>query len=191
MEAFLIPAGVIALAELGDKSQLLAFLLAAKYRAPLPIIAGIIVAALANHALAGAVGVWLAATITPEIMRWIVGLAFLGVAAWMLLPEKGDTEVVQPPSYGPFIATVLTLFLAEMGDKTQVATMALVAHFQSYLLVIAGTTTGMVIANVPAVYIGDRMSRRLPTRVIGIASAFVFGVLGLLVITGLGEQLGI
>lgn len=157
MEAFLIPAGVIALAELGDKSQLLAFLLAAKYRAPLPII----------------------------------GLAFLGVAAWMLLPEKEDAEIVQPPHYGPFIATVLTLFLAEMGDKTQVATMAMVAHFQAYLLVIAGTTTGMVIANVPAVYIGDRMSRRLPTRAIGIASAFVFGVLGLLVITGLGERLGI
>ena len=191
MEAFLIPAGVIALAELGDKTQLLAFLLAARYRAPLPIIAGIVVASLANHALAGAVGAWLAATITPEIMRWIVGLAFLGVAAWLLVPEREEAEIAPQPRYGPFIATLLTFFLAEMGDKTQVATMAMVAHFQAYFLVIAGTTTGMVIANVPAVYIGDRMSQRLPTRAIGIASAFVFGVLGLLVLTGLGERLGI
>ena len=190
MDAFLIPAGVIALAELGDKTQVLVFLLAARYRAPLTIIAGIAVAALANHGLAGALGAWLATVVSPEIMRWGVGGAFLAVAAWMLLPEKPeDADDVRPPRFGPFLATVLAVFLAEMGDKTQVATMAMVAHFQSYLPVIAGTTTGMLIANVPAVYIGDRMSHRLPTRAISIAAAFVFALLGLLALAGAGRAM--
>lgn len=185
MEAFLIPAGVIALAELGDKTQVLAFLLAARYRAPLPIIAGIAVAALANHGLAGALGAWLAAMVNPEIMRWCVGGAFLAVAAWMILSDKADdADDIRPPRFGPFLATSLAFFLAEMGDKTQVAAMAMVVHFQSYLPVIAGTTTGMLIANVPAVYFGDKMSHRLPARAINIAAALAFALLGLLVLAG-------
>ena len=190
MDAFLIPAGVIALAELGDKTQVLAFLLAARYRAPLPIIAGIAVAALANHGLAGGLGAWLATVVSPEVMRWCVGGAFLAVAAWMLLPEKtDDADGMRPPRFGPFLATLLAFFLAEMGDKTQVATMAMVVHFGSYLPVIAGTTTGMLIANVPAVYIGDKMSHRLPARAINMTAALVFAVLGVLVLAGVGRAM--
>lgn len=189
MEAFLIPAGVIALAELGDKTQLLAFLLAARYRAPRPIIAGIVIATLANHGLAGGLGAGLAMILPPGSLRWIVGAAFLAVGAWMLLPEKGDADALAPPRFGPFIATVVAFFLAEMGDKTQIATMAMVAHWQSYFVVIAGTTTGMLIANVPAVYIGDRMAHRLPTRTISIAAAVVFAALGVLVLAGVGQDM--
>jgi len=190
MEAFLIPAGVVALAELGDKTQLLAFLLAARYRAPLPIIAGILAASLANHGLAGALGAWLATVVNPEIMRWCVGGVFLAVAVWMLLPEKTDhAGDIRPPHFGPFLATLLMFFLAEMGDKTQLATMAMVVHFQAYLPVIAGTVTGMLIANVPAVYIGDKMSHRLPARAINTTAALVFAVLGILVLAGAGEAM--
>jgi len=189
MEAFLVPAGVIALAELGDKTQLMAFLLAARYRAPVPIIAGIVVATLANHGLAGVLGAWLAVSLPPGALRWIVGLAFLAVAAWMLLPDKADTDELKPPSLGPFMATLVAFFLAEMGDKTQIAAMAMVAHWQAYFVVIAGTTTGMLIANVPAVYIGDGMSHRLPTRAISIAAAAVFAVLGVLVMAGVGQAM--
>ena len=190
MEAFLIPAGVVALAELGDKTQLLAFVLAARYRASLPIIAGILVASLANHGLAGALGAWLATVVNPEIMRWCVGGVFLAVAVWMLLPERtDDAGNIQPPRFGPFLATLLAFFLAEMGDKTQLATMAMVVHFQHYLPVIAGTVTGMLIANVPAVYIGDKMSHRLPARAISTTAALVFAVLGALVLAGVGEAM--
>ena len=189
MEAFLIPAGVIALAELGDKTQLLAFLLAARYRAPVPIITGILVASLANHGLAGALGAWLAVALPPGSLRWIVGVAFLAVAVWMLRPEKADADNLMPPRFGPFVATLLAFFLAEMGDKTQIAAIAMVAHWQQYFLVIAGTTTGMLIANVPAVYIGDRMSHRLPTRTISIVAAVAFAVLGVLALAGVGEAM--
>jgi putative Ca2+/H+ antiporter (TMEM165/GDT1 family) len=192
LDAFLIPAGVIALAELGDKTQVLAFLLAARYRAPLPIIAGIAVAALANHGLAGGLGAWLATVVNPDVMRWCVGGAFLAVAAWMLLPEKADeADAIRPPRFGPFLTTLLAFFLAEMGDKTQVATMAMVVHFESFLPVIAGTTTGMLIANVPAVYIGDKMSHRLPARAINVTAALVFAVLGVLVLAGAGRAMAL
>jgi putative Ca2+/H+ antiporter (TMEM165/GDT1 family) len=123
-------------------------------------------------------------------MRWCVGGAFLAVAAWMLLPEKkDDADGMRPPRFGPFLATLVAFFLAEMGDKTQVATMAMVVHFGSYLPVIAGTTTGMLIANVPAVYIGDKMSHRLPARAINMTAALVFAVLGVLVLAGVGRAM--
>lgn len=190
MDAFLIPAGVIAVAELGDKTQLMAFLLAARYRTAPPVIAGIFVATVANHGLAGGLGVWLATLATPGTLRWIVGIAFLAVAAWMLLPGRPDAnDEVPSRRFGPFMAALLAFFLAEMGDKTQLATMAMVAHFQSYILVIMGSTTGMLIANVPAVYLGDRMSQRLPTRAIEIGAAAVFAAFGLLVLAGVGQAM--
>ncbi|MBK8741857.1 MAG: TMEM165/GDT1 family protein [Betaproteobacteria bacterium] len=161
MEALLISTGVVALAEIGDKTQLLAFILAARFRKPLPIIAGILVATLLNHGLAGALGAWISTVVSPDAMRWVLGLSFLGMAVWTMFPDKieeEETHVAQ--RLGIFGATFITFFLAEMGDKTQIATVALAAHYGAPLVVIAGTTLGMLIADVPAVFVGSRFAAK-------------------------------
>jgi putative Ca2+/H+ antiporter (TMEM165/GDT1 family) len=188
VEAFLISTGVVALGEMGDKTQLLAMLLAARFRRPVPIILGILVATLVNHALAGAVGAWVAAALGPDILRWVIGLSFIAMAAWMLVPDKIEDEAVGVArKLGVFGTTAITFFLAEMGDKTQIATVALAAHYDNLLAVVAGTTTGMMLADVPAVFLGDTIARKVPmTLVHGIAAA-IFAVLGLLTLFNVGH----
>ncbi len=181
MEALFISTGVVALAEIGDKTQLLAFVLAARFKKPLPIIAGILCATLANHGLAGALGAWIISVVSPAAMRWVLGLSFLGMAAWTLIPDKIEEEETQVAKHlGVFGATLITFFLAEMGDKTQIATVALAAHYGQPLLVVMGTTLGMLIADVPAVFIGDRFAARLPMRLIHAVAAAIFAAMGVL-----------
>jgi putative Ca2+/H+ antiporter (TMEM165/GDT1 family) len=181
MEALLISTGVVALAEIGDKTQLLAFVLAARFKKPLPIIAGILCATLVNHGLAGALGAWITAVVSPEAMRWVLGLSFIGMAAWTLIPDKIEEEETQVAKHlGVFGATLITFFLAEMGDKTQIATVALAAHYGAPLLVVIGTTLGMLIADVPAVFIGNQFAARLPMKLIHSVAAAIFAVMGVL-----------
>lgn len=182
IEAFLVSAGVVALAEIGDKTQLLALVLAAKYRRPLPIILGILVATLANHALAGALGAWLNATIGPVAMRWILGLSFIAMAIWILVPDRLDEKASAPPRFGVFGTTLVAFFLLEMGDKTQIATIALAAKYPSLLAVVAGTTLGMMLANVPAVLLGEAAASRLPLKLVHGIAAAIFLVLGVAVL---------
>jgi len=174
--------GVVALAEIGDKTQLLALLLAARHRAPWPIVFGILVATLANHAFASAVGTWLVSAVGPHAMRWILGLSFIGMAVWALIPDSAPEETSARPRYGVFMTTVIAFFLVEMGDKTQIATVALAAEFHSIVWVVLGTTLGMLIANVPAVLFGDVLARKLPLGVIRACAAAAFAVLGVLVL---------
>jgi putative Ca2+/H+ antiporter (TMEM165/GDT1 family) len=191
MEAFLISTGIVALAEIGDKTQLLALVLAAKYRKPVPIILGILVATLLNHALAGAVGAWLASVIGPNAMRWILGVSFIAMAAWIMVPDKLDDEAeVKPPRYGVFVTTLLVFFVVEMGDKTQIATVALAAKYASLVGVVAGTTLGMMIANVPAVLLGEVAARKLPMKLVRGIAAAIFLVLGVAVLLGAGDFAG-
>lgn len=187
LQALLVSTGVVALAEIGDKTQLLALVLAAKYRRPVPIILGIFVATLLNHALAGLVGAWVAAAVGPEAMRWILGVSFIAMAAWMLVPDKVDEGVTAAPRYGVFAATLVAFFLLEMGDKTQIATVALAAKFTSLWAVVAGTTLGMMIANVPAVLLGEVAATRLPMRLVHGIAAALFLLLGVLVLAGVGS----
>jgi putative Ca2+/H+ antiporter (TMEM165/GDT1 family) len=183
MEAFLVSAGVVALAEIGDKTQLLAFVLAARYRRPVPIVFGIFVATVVNHALAGAVGRWLMQAVGPTWMRWGLAASFFGMAAWILVPDRLDESEAAPRQrLGVFGTTILTFFLAEMGDKTQIATVALAARYPAMWAVVAGTTFGMMLANVPAVLVSDRLAGRLPTRLVHAVAAGIFGVLGLLMV---------
>ncbi|AKJ29515.1 TMEM165/GDT1 family protein [Caldimonas brevitalea] len=190
MQAFLVSTGVVALAEVGDKTQLLAFLLAAKFRRPVPIVLGILAATLLNHAAAGALGAWITSVLGPRTLRWGLGLSFLAMAAWTLVPDRLDESDTQLARHGVFVTTFLTFFLAEMGDKTQVATIALAAQYQAMGAVVAGTTLGMMLANVPAVYLGDRIAHRLPVRAIHAVAALVFAVLGVATLLGAGERLG-
>jgi putative Ca2+/H+ antiporter (TMEM165/GDT1 family) len=190
MEAFFISAGIVALAEIGDKTQLLAFLLAAKYRRPAPVCLGILLATLLNHAFAGAVGAWLTALAAPETLRWILGLSFLAMALWTLIPDKFEEEEAGPAKFGVFGATLVAFFLVEMGDKTQIATVALAARFDAYYAVVAGTTCGMMIANVPAVLLGERLAGRLPVRIVHAVAAAIFGLLGIATFLGAGQDLG-
>lgn len=181
MEAIFISTGVVALAEIGDKTQLLAFILAARFKKPIPIIAGILVATLVNHGLAGALGAWLTSSVSPDIMRWVLGGSFLGMAIWTLIPDKIEEEETQVAQrLGVFGATVVTFFLAEMGDKTQIATIALAAHYGTPWMVIAGTTLGMLLADVPAVFVGNRFAARIPMRLVHAIAAGIFAVMGLL-----------
>ena len=190
MEAFWVSTGVVALGEMGDKTQLLAMLLAARFRQPLPIVIGILVATLANHALAGALGQWVANAIGPQWLRWIVGASFLAMAAWMLFPDQlGDAGTgLQRLGLGVFGTTVVAFFLAEMGDKTQVATVALAARYPELVSVVAGTTLGMMLANVPAVFLGERIARRVSLRWVHGLSALIFAVLGVMTFLG-GDRL--
>lgn len=181
MESFFVSTGVVALAEIGDKTQLLAFILAARFKRPLPIIAGILAATLINHGLAGALGAWMMAVISPEIMRWALGLSFIGMAIWTLIPDKIEEEETQVAKHlGVFGATFITFFLAEMGDKTQIATIALAAHYGAPLLVIAGTTLGMLIADVPAVFVGNKFAAKIPMKLVHAIAAGIFAVMGML-----------
>lgn len=191
MEAFLVSTGIVALAEIGDKTQLLAFLLAAKFRRPVPIILGILAATLANHAFAGAVGTWITTLMSPLVLRWVLGISFIAMAIWTLIPDKLDEEETPLAKMGVFGTTLIAFFLAEMGDKTQIATVALAAQFQSLVLVVAGTTLGMMIANVPAVILGDRAAHRIPVRLVHGVAAVLFAVLGVATLLGAGDGFGI
>jgi Ca2+/H+ antiporter, TMEM165/GDT1 family len=180
MEAFLVSTGIVALAEMGDKTQLLALVLAARFKKPWPIVAGILIATLVNHALAGAAGAWVTTLIGPQMLRWILGASFLAMAAWMLVPDRLDAqEDEKPPRYGVFFTTVLVFFLAEMGDKTQIATVMLAARYDAIASVVAGTTLGMMLANAPVVWLGERVTRLVPLRAVHIVSALIFAGLGL------------
>lgn len=188
MEAFLVSTGVVALAEIGDKTQLLALLLAVRFRQPVAVLLGIFVATLANHALAGISGAWIASLFGPEILRWIIGLSFLAVAAWMLVPDKLDED--EAPRFkgrSAFMASLIAMFLVEMGDKTQIATVVLGARFESLIAVIAGTTAGMMIANTPAVLLGEAAARHVPLKLIHGAAAAIFAVIGVTVLLGFGS----
>lgn len=192
MEALLVSTGVVALAEIGDKTQLLAFILAARFKKPLPIIAGILCATIVNHGLAGALGAWITHAVSPDIMRWILAASFFGMAAWTLIPDKIEEEETQiARRLGVFGATFVTFFLAEIGDKTQIATIALAAHYASPLLVVVGTTLGMLIADVPAVFAGDRLASRIPMRLVHSIAAGIFVVLGVATLLGAGAGLGL
>ena len=184
MEAFLVSVAVVTLGEIGDKTQLLALVLAVRYRRPWPIVAGILVATLLNHTLAGVVGSWVRAAISPDILRWLLALSLFAVAAWALKPDTIDEAAPPATRFGVFGVTVVAFFLAEMGDKTQIATAILAARFDSLVAVVAGTTLGMLIADVPAVFAGKLAAERIPYKAIRIAAALLFAGLGVWVLVG-------
>jgi putative Ca2+/H+ antiporter (TMEM165/GDT1 family) len=185
MQSLLVSTGVVALAEIGDKTQLLAFILAARFKRPVPIILGILAATVVNHGLAGALGAWITSVLSPQVLRWVLGLSFLGMAVWTLIPDKiEEDETKIAGRFGVFGATLVTFFLAEMGDKTQIATVAMAAHYGTPLLVMIGTTLGMLIADVPAVFVGDRLAARIPMKIVHAIAAAIFAVLGAATLLG-------
>jgi putative Ca2+/H+ antiporter (TMEM165/GDT1 family) len=186
VEAFLVSAGAVALAEVGDKTQLLALLLAARFRAPLVVIAGIVTAVLANHLLAGAVGTLLASMLSPALLRWLLVASFIATGLWMLVPDEAPAGAERPGHYGAYATTVITFFLVEMGDKTQIATLALAAKYRALVPVVAGTTLGMLIADVPAVLLGRMVAARIPVRLMHRIGAAVFIALAVLALLGWG-----
>lgn len=188
MEAFLVSTGVVALGEMGDKTQLLAIVLAAMFRRPLPIVAGIFVATLANHAAAGAVGGWVAQALGPDVLRWVIGVSFLAMAGWILIPDKIDDDAAPGKQrFGVFGTTVVAFFLAEMGDKTQIATVALAARYTDVVAVVLGTTFGMMLANVPAVFLGDKIAKKVSMKLVHSIAAVIFAVLGVLTLFNVGQ----
>jgi putative Ca2+/H+ antiporter (TMEM165/GDT1 family) len=192
VESLLVSTGVVALAEIGDKTQLLAFLLAARFKKPLPIVLGILVATIFNHGLAGALGAWITATVSPDVLRWVLGLSFIGMAIWTMIPdeiEEEETQIAQ--KFGVFGATLITFFLAEMGDKTQIATVAMAAHYGTALLVVIGTTLGMLIADVPAVFVGDKLANKIPMKLVHSIAAAIFALLGIATLVGAGSRFGL
>ncbi len=192
MEALFISTGVVTLAEIGDKTQLLAFILAARFKKPVPIILGILAATVVNHGLAGAIGAWITATVSPEIMRWALGVSFIGMAIWTMIPDKiEDEETRVAKRFGIFGTTLITFFLAEMGDKTQIATVALAAHYTAPLMVVIGTTLGMLIADVPAVFVGDKLASKIPMKLVHSIAAAIFALLGIATLLGAGSKLGV
>ena len=181
LDSLFISMGVVALAEMGDKTQLLAFILATRFRKPLPIIAGIVAATVVNHGLAGALGAWISSFMSPQVMRWGLGLSFIGMAVWTMTPDEIEEEETRVAKrLGIFGATFVTFFLAEMGDKTQIATIALAAHFAVPFMVVVGTTLGMLLADVPAVVVGNRFAAKIPMKLVHSIAAVIFLVLGLL-----------
>ncbi len=179
MDAFLISTGIVSLAEMGDKTQLLSLVLAARFRKPWPIVFGILVATLLNHAGAGALGTWITTLLGPDVLRWVLGVSFIAMAGWMLIPDKLDDEEPLPTSrWGVFGVTVVAFFLAEMGDKTQIATIALAAQYSAFYAVVAGTTLGMMIANAPVVFLGDKITQKIPIHVVHRITAVIFLVIG-------------
>lgn len=189
LEAFLVSTGVVALAEMGDKTQLLAVVLAARFRKPVPIVLGILAATLLNHAVAGYVGVWIGQHVPEIYLRWFLGASFIAMAAWLLVPDKLDEDDSKIRSHGTiFFTTIWLFFIAEIGDKTQIATIGLAMRYESLLAVVSGTTFGMMLANVPAVFLGDRFARRMPAELMRRIAAGVFVVIG--VLTLLGPSLG-
>ncbi|MBU3657306.1 MAG: TMEM165/GDT1 family protein [Rhodocyclaceae bacterium] len=190
MEALLLSTGVVALAEIGDKTQLLAFLLAARFKKPVPIILGILVATVLNHGLAGALGAWITSNVSPDILRWVLGASFIGMAIWTLIPDEiEEDEEMVAKRFGVFGATAITFFLAEMGDKTQIATVAMAAHYPDPIMVVIGTTLGMLIADVPAVFVGDKLAKKIPMRLVHGVAAGVFALLGVATLMGVGASL--
>lgn len=189
LEAFLVSTGIVALGEMGDKTQLLAIVLAAMFRRPWPIVVGIFVATLANHAAAGALGGWVARLLGPDVLRWVIGLSFLALALWMLIPDKIDDEAAAGgrQRFGIFGTTVIAFFLAEMGDKTQIATVALAARYTDVVQVVLGTTFGMMLANVPAVFLGNRIAQMVSMRLVHGMAAAIFAVLGVLTLLNVGK----
>ncbi|WP_423680563.1 TMEM165/GDT1 family protein [Undibacterium sp. WLHG33] len=188
MEAFLVSALAVTVGEIGDKTQLLALLLAARYKKPIPIVLGILIATLANHALAGLLGQWVASNIPSTLLRWALGLSFLAIAAWTLKPDEMEDKGLSEGKYGVFVLTCITFFIAEIGDKTQLATVALAAKYSNLYLVIAGTTLGMLIADIPAVFLGKIAAPNFPFKIVRWIAAGVFGILGILVLMGIGDQ---
>ncbi len=187
--ALLVSTGVIALAEIGDKTQLLAFLLATRFKKPIPIIIGITLATLINHGLAGVVGSWITANVDQSILRWVLGASFIAMAVWTLIPDKIEDEETQlATKLGVFGATFITFFLAEMGDKTQIATVAMSAHYNDVLMVVAGTTLGMLIADVPAVFAGDKLAEKIPMKLVHRIAAAMFAALGVATLLGIGSN---
>ncbi len=179
MDAFLVSTVAVALAEVGDKTQLLALVLAARFRRPWPILAGIFIATLANHAAAAWVGAWLSDRLSPEVLGWIVGSSFLAIAAWTLLPDRLEGGAVPKGQCGAFLTTLVAFFLVEIGDKTQVATVALALKYPQMALVVAGTTLGMLLANAPAVALGSATARRIPLQAVRYAAGAIFAGLGI------------
>ncbi len=190
VESLLVSIGVVAFAEIGDKTQLLAFLLAARFKRPLPIILGILVATAVNHGLAGALGAWIGTAVNPQLLRLILGLSFLAMAVWTLIPDRIDEDETKVARrFGVFGATSITFFLAEIGDKTQIATVALAAHYGTPVVVVIGTTLGMLLADVPAVFVGDRLATRIPMKIVRAVAAALFAVLGVATLLGAGADL--
>lgn len=191
MESLLVSSGVVALAEIGDKTQLLAFILAARFKKPVPIVLGILAATVVNHGLAGALGAWITSAVSPDILRWVLGLSFVGMAVWTLIPDEIEEEETRVAGkLGVFGATLITFFLAEMGDKTQIATIAMAAHYATPWLVVIGTTLGMLIADVPAVFVGDRLASKIPMKLVHAIAAGIFALLGMATLFGAGSALG-
>ncbi len=181
IEAFAISTGIVAIAEMGDKTQLLALLLAARFRKPWPIVLGILVATLLNHGLAGALGAWVTTVVGANTLRLVLGASFIAMALWMLIPDTmEDSTTNSHPRWGVFGTTVIAFFLAEMGDKTQIATVMLAARYNEFYTVVAGTTLGMMLANAPAVWLGERVTRLVPMRMVHLISAGIFAILGIL-----------
>jgi putative Ca2+/H+ antiporter (TMEM165/GDT1 family) len=191
MDAFLVATGIVALAEIGDKTQLLALLLAARFRRPLPIILGIFIATLLNHAFAAAVGALVSELLGPSVMRWVLGLSFFGMAIWTMIPDHVDETEASVGKCGVFVTTLLAFFVAEMGDKTQVATVALAARYTEMAAVVAGTTLGMMIANVPAVLFGERIANKIPLALVHGIAAVIFIGLGMATLMGAGKAYGL
>ncbi|MFZ6649627.1 TMEM165/GDT1 family protein [Undibacterium sp. TJN25] len=190
MEAFLVSALAIAVGEIGDKTQLLALLLAARYKKPLPIVLGILCATLANHALAALLGQWVAAHVSAGVLRWALGLSFIAIAAWTLKPdEMEENSSVSHSRYGVFMVTCIAFFLAEIGDKTQLATVALAAKYSSIGWVVAGSTVGMMVADVPAVFLGKIASPNFPFKLVRYIAATIFLLIGAAVLLGMGSGL--
>ena len=186
MEAFLVSTGIVALAEVGDKTQLLSLVLAARYKRPWPIIAAILVATLLNHFLAAALGAWLGHLISGDVLRWVLGVSFIAMAAWIMVPDKLDGDGPQLKNMSVFTTTLVLFFLAEMGDKTQIATVALAAQYHAVATVVIGTTLGMMIANAPVVLMGEKIAKRLPVKVVHSVAAVIFAVLGVAALAGWG-----
>ncbi|HEV7959935.1 MAG TPA: TMEM165/GDT1 family protein [Rhizomicrobium sp.] len=178
MNVFLIAFSTIAIVEMGDRTQLLSLVLSTQFRKPWPIVAGIFLATLANHALAGLIGVWLGRYLTPPVLDAAVGISMLAMAGWTLIPDKLDADA-KPAGRGAFLATLIAFFIAEIGDKTQIATMALAAGYSNLFGIVAGTTAGMLAANIPVVFLGSAFAARLPMKAIHYAASALFGILGL------------
>jgi Ca2+/H+ antiporter, TMEM165/GDT1 family len=187
MEAFLVSTMVVGLAEIGDKTQILSLMLAARFLRPVPIIFGILFATIANHAVAGLAGTYFGSLLSGPCMRWVLGLSFLSVAVWALFPDKYDGDANPISRGGAFTATLVAFFLAEIGDKTQIATVGLAARFEAFYPVVIGTTLGMMLANIPAVFLGHRMADKLPVKAVRIVAALVFAALGALCLAGVGR----
>ena len=184
MEAFLVSTAAVAIGEIGDKTQLLALILAARFKRPIPIVLGILVATLANHSLAGLLGNYIRSALNPDYLRWALGLSFLAVGLWALKPDEMEEDPEPVGRYGVFAITVVTFFLAEIGDKTQLATVMLAAKFPSLVAVVAGTTLGMLIADVPAVFLGEVASERIPFKAVRYTAAALFAALGVMTLAG-------